>query len=192
MLTAALSLLEAESGPVLVDFTEDAPRSAHDMGPLACPVNFAPRFEEITDMDRVVAAFVQEAAQLRNWYDLAVEKRQRTTFSGAFASPEKTVAVITDTLKGKTPDLDGWEGSLAAALRMAGTDIKAFYLEAVTAQPGQPTNSASLNDWFWGETAAARAINELKRLCLQSEDPEMRVLGQVHLVPRTQAYRFES
>ena len=192
VLISALELLEAETGPVLVGFPEDAPESAQEAGPLACPVNFAPPPASMTDMDQLIASFKQESAQLQSWYDRAVKQRGRTTVSGRFSSPEKTTAIIAEAAQGHRPDLDGWEGSLASALRTAVTDIKAYYHEAVSAQPGQPTDSASLNNWFWGETAAARVIDRLKRISLDSDDREMRLLGKVLLVPRTQAHRFNT
>jgi hypothetical protein len=47
VLRAALQLLEAPSGPVVVDFPEDAPPVADDATPLACPISFAPLPEDL-------------------------------------------------------------------------------------------------------------------------------------------------
>ena len=63
-------------------------------------------------LDRL-AELVAEGAQLQNRYDLAVKSRRRTTFTGTFLSPEKTVAVITNAVRGAAPDLAEWQGPLA-------------------------------------------------------------------------------
>lgn len=192
MLVSALELLEAEKGPVLTDFPEDAPPTSQDAGPVACPVDFSPAPEEMSDTERLLSAFRREAAQLQSWYDLAVEKRGRTTFSGSFATPEKTAAFIAEAARGGQPDSGDPSRSFAVALRLAVADLKAYYQEAVSAQPGQPTDSTSLDNWFWGETVAAWVINTLKGICLASSDKEIRLLGKLLLVPRTQAHRFKT
>ena len=74
---------------------------------------------------------------------------------------------------------------------MATEDIKSLYFEAVSAQPGQPTNSRSLAEWFWGKTAAAQVINEIRKISLQKDTKEMTLLGNLLLIPRNQLYRFE-
>jgi len=69
-LRAALQLFEAPSGPVLVDFPEDAPTAVDVSTSLACPVNFASPPEDMSDTDLLRAALQREIAQLRTWYDL--------------------------------------------------------------------------------------------------------------------------
>jgi hypothetical protein len=74
---------------------------------------------------------------------------------------------------------------------MAAEDLKAYYFEAVSAQPGQPTDSLSLANWFWGETVAALVINSIRKICLEHRDINMELLGKLLLVPRRQLYRFK-
>jgi hypothetical protein len=81
--------------------------------------------------------------------------------------------------------------SRAMALKMAAEEIKAYYLEAVTAQPGQPTDSITLADWFWSQTKAGRVINVVREICLKSGDNELKLLGTLLLVPRNQLHRFD-
>ena len=75
---------------------------------------------------------------------------------------------------------------------MASEDLKAYYTEAITAQPGRATDAASLADWFWGETAAAKVLNEVRKRCLENTDPAYQRLGASLMVPRTQLHRFEA
>ena len=80
VLLAALKLLEADAGPLLEDFPEDAPVSDTPVSTLACPVTFAGKEEDLNDLEKLAAALREEVAGLRNWYDMAVQKRGRTTF----------------------------------------------------------------------------------------------------------------
>src|SRR5438309_10036453 len=78
VLRAALQLLEAPSGPVLVDFPDDAP-TAEGSTSLVCPVSFVAPLEDLRDTDLLRAALQREIDQLRTWYNLAVTRRGRTT-----------------------------------------------------------------------------------------------------------------
>jgi hypothetical protein len=80
--------------------------------------------------------------------------------------------------------------SSAMALKLAVEDLKAYYFESVTAQPGQPTDSASLSDWFWSQTMAAKAINAARETCLASGKKELKIFGDLLLVPKNQMHRF--
>jgi hypothetical protein len=62
---------------------------------------------------------------------------------------------------------------LADMLVFACDDLRAYYLEAVSAQPGQSVGVEIL-DWFWDETVAAKVLWSLRSLCRDSADEEMR------------------
>ena len=74
---------------------------------------------------------------------------------------------------------------------MVAEDIKAIYFEGVSAQPGQPTDSKTLADWFWGETYAALVINEVRKKSLKDDSKKMKLLGSLLLIPRNQMHRFK-
>lgn len=191
VLESALKLLEASSGPVLETFFEDAPVTETQAGPLACPVNFEKVEENISTKDQMLFAFKQEVSQMRNWYDLAVQKRDRTTTGATGLKPEAVADFLADFVRGDRETNPVAQVSLAAAIRMAAEDLKAYYLEALTAQPGQPTDSATLADWFWSQTAAAQMINAIREICLDISDKEFNLLGKLLLVPRNQLHQFE-
>jgi len=191
VLLSALKLLEAERGPVLAQYPEEAPIIKTDADPLACPVNFAYPIEEMNTTQRLLTIFEQEMAQLRNWYDLALEKQGRTTSGTTGLTPEEVAAFITAFVRGERQNDQISELSLVTALRMATQDLKAYYFEAVCAQPGQPGDSATLADWFWSQTAAAKVINRVRVICLDSGDKELEQLGKRRLIPVNQLYRFK-
>ena len=190
ILECALELLNAPGGPILEEFPEEAPPDDSEVEVLACPVNFAGSKPEGEKDDFLVAAFQLEMSQMRNWYDLAVEQRGRTTAVTTGLVPEEIAEFLTDFIRGSTDTSPVENVSLATALRMAAEDLKAYYMEAVTAQPGQPTASTTLSNWFWSQTRAAQMIDTVRRICLDNSDPEFQLLGKLLLVPRAQLHNF--
>ena len=73
--------------------------------------------------------------------------------------------------------------SAGVALKRVCDDLKAYYYEAVAAQPTNLTAPA-IDHWFWHETAAAKVFLALRQRCVQSADPSLRPLGELVLVPR--------
>ncbi|MCZ6873920.1 MAG: selenoprotein B, partial [bacterium] len=153
VLRAALELLQRPTGPVLEDFPEDAPAGAPPQVPLACPVSFATTNPSPDDETALFTAFQAEVEGLRNWYDIAVQSRGRTTADTAGMPPEAVADFIAIFARGEKPSEIASDVALSASLKMASEDLKAYYTEAITAQPGRATDAASLADWFWGETA---------------------------------------
>lgn len=188
---AALELLERPSGPVLEDFPEDEPLGAPPEMPLACPVSFAAQVAELDAEGELLNAFQAEVEGLRNWYDLAVQHRGRTTADTTGLAPEAVANFVAAFAQGEEPDNPLPEVPLGTALKMASEDLKAYYHESVTAQPGRATDSVSLANWFWGETAAARVLNEVRKHCLERDVQPYKLLGTTLLVPRRQLHRFE-
>ena len=191
VIVAALKLLEAPDGPVLEDFSKDAPLSKADQGPVACPVDFSTPKEALTDMQRLLSTFREEAAQMKTWYDLAIKKRGRTTAGSSGLSPEQTMDFVVGFLKGDAVDNPLPDILLGSALKLAVEDLKSYYLEAVTNQPGQPTDSKTLSDWFWGQTTASLVINKVRETCMASSDEKLALAGKMFLIPREQLHRFE-
>jgi len=128
---------------------------------------------------------------MKTWYDLALSKRKRTTLGISGLSPEEALAFVSAFVKGENKIQGIEDYSLSDSLRMAAEDIKAFYLEGVSNQPGQPTDSNTLADWFWGETYAALVINEVRKISLKEGSKMMKLLGSLLLVPRSQMHRFK-
>jgi len=73
--------------------------------------------------------------------------------------------------------------SAGVALKRACDDVKAFYYEAAAAQPGNLLPKA-IDNWFWRETAAAKAFLAIREVCLHSTDESLKPLGRLSLVPR--------
>ena len=189
VLLSSLNLLEADRGPVLVDFSEDAPDSGAEETTWACPVNFAQKTGELDDQANMIAAFKQEVVDLRPWYDESIKRLGRTTFGVSGLGLETIVDFIPAFLDGP-PDNPSNTLSLPMALNFAVDDLKAYYYEAVCAQPGkvQPDSSV-LENWFWQETAVSKILFQINGLCLNSDDKMMQLVGKILLIPSSQAHR---
>lgn len=134
--------------------------------------------------------FSSEFSQIKNWFDVSYSVTKRTTTGVSGLSPEEAVEFISGfVLDQENTKLKGT--NISDMLRMVAEDIKAFYFEGISAQPGQPTDSKTLADWFWGETYAARVINEVRKISLMDGSKEMKLLGNLLLVPRSQMHRFK-
>ncbi len=187
VLRAALALLESENGPVLLaDFPEDAPVTGDDGEGWVCPVNLAPPPRERSELGAALGA---EIGALAPWYELAVRTRGRTTAGASGLDIQKAAEFLAGYLEGERgsplPDV-----GVAEALKLTCEDIKAWYLEAATARPGSPP-SPVLADWFWGETVAGRALLDLYRVCLDSDDEHLATFTKGYFLPRAQMHRLE-
>jgi hypothetical protein len=180
VLRALLSLLERTAGPVLEDFPEDAPADKGRDEGFACPVSFA---AGPAQNEGLAGAVRNEIAQLSSWYDLARRRRGRTTVGVYGTTVNAAVRHVVSYLDGH-PEAPPTPGMTAgAAVKRACDDIKAYYYEAAAAQPGNLSPQA-IEQWFWGDTAAARVLLAIRDICLASDDPSLKPLGKLSLIPR--------
>ncbi len=121
----SLALLDAERGPVLEDYPIDLPDI--DTPPPACPVSFQRKRDEESWQGRLA----REVGALTPWYELGLKRRGRTTVGVCESS-------ISDIITGLT----SWADDVIQPfpepswLKLALEDLKSFYSEAITAQPG--------------------------------------------------------
>ena len=190
VLLAALKLLESPKGPVLEDFPDDVPVTSDGSTAWACPVNFATAVANLSEVDQLRAALKGEMAQLYSWYNLATKKRGRTTVGVSGLDLEAIGDFISAFLDGDIPENPREDLPLGIVLKLATEDLKAYYWEAITAQPGQVSpSSEQLSDWFWDETTAGKVLLAVKQVCMNSQDDMLQVVGMKLLVPMAQALR---
>lgn len=178
VLLALLSLFERPQGPLLEDFPEDAPADQAGPGSFACPVSFA---GSDTQDQGLAAGLRDEIRQLSSWYELARRRRGRSTVGVFGDTVDVAVAYLTSFLDGQASP----PASISAgtAIKRACDDIRTYYFEAVAAQPGN-LSPAAIEQWFWRDTAAARALFAVRDRCLASDDPSLKPLGKLGLIPR--------
>ena len=181
VLLAALGLLQRDAGPVLEDFPDDAPYVDQGDAPenLNCPVSFPRKRSDGTPGERLA----DEIAQLHAWHDVAVKHHGRTTLGLTGLSPVELGQFLASWL-GDHPQAPFREGiASAAALKLATDELKTFYYESKSVQPGRHSPT-EIQNWFWMETAAGEVFLALRDRAAQSADPTMKGLGTLSLVPR--------
>ena len=180
VLRRALALLEAPSGPVLVDFDGAGTAVGEEEETWVCPVSFPAPAGEETGIGRRVA---DELGWLRPWYELGVERRGRTTIGLAAAPVEDAAAWLAAFAEGHLLPAPAPGKSIADNLRWSAEDLKTFYYEAATAQPGAAASGARLESWFWEESAAGELLKSLRGRCLADDDPAVHEVGEFMLAP---------
>jgi hypothetical protein len=181
VLLAALQLLERESGPVLEDFSEDAPAGKLTPPPddLACPVSFPKMKSDGTLAEKLD----DEVAQLQAWHALAAKLRGRTTLGVTGLSPLQLADYLKAWLGNQPPQPFRADIPAGDALKQACDELKAFYLEAKAVQPGEHS-AAGMQNWFWLETALGKTIVEIRAIAANSSEPSVKGVAVQSLIPR--------
>ena len=173
VIKAALALLERTGGPVLEDYPHAAPPVDAENA-AACAVSFA-RLTE--DDDSWNARLLGEFSRLKPWYELSCRRRGGRTLVGiADRSPEENLRILAEHLD------EGVVVSDIPWLKRAIEDIKAYYLEAMTAQPGD-YDSGALQAQFWRETSFAAAILTFYEQFQNADDDRLKLVARI-LAPR--------
>jgi len=181
-----LSLLDAPSGPLLVDFADEAPGSGlsddeQNAEGWACPLPLPAR-EPAADL---ATAFRREFDAMLNWYSISLESRGRTTVGVSGRKPDELVDFISAFAGPTTPEVSS--GPVALAFKHATEDLKAIYGEAALAKPAaKKPNGTEIARWFWQDTHAGALIRELQTRLLKHEDPQLRMVAAAILVPIAQ------
>ncbi len=191
VLLAALELLEEANGPLLQDFAEEAPEDGCEAESgeevvSACPVSFAPPLGDATDDEALVVALKREVAALQPWYDLGRKRRGRSTVG--YFGPDEASTLLSCFILGKMTEAPMHDFDLTTALRLAASDLRAFYYEALLTRPGVggPPAASAFSQWFWRETVAGRLLRAVKERCRKEEDGALRMTGEMLLVPMDQ------
>jgi hypothetical protein len=172
---AALDLLDAHSGPVLVDFPDEAdPYTGQDLNlPQASSVAVSPRAS--TDV-----AF--EVTSLRPYYEQFVQAHGGRTTVGLSGMDQRRfrggVRFLEAFAAGEDAEVAERPGDVAVPqyVRWLADDLKAFYLEARTAQRPDDTFQ-QLNTWLWSETALANLLRSVAGRMQSSGDRALAALA---------------
>lgn len=180
VLMATLNLLQAESGPLLVNYPEEAPKATEaDMEGWVCPINLTP---PTGDGGAAGDSLDSEMKSLMPWYNLAMESRGRSNLGASGLTLEDARAVVLSFVDGEPAAAPVAGVSTAEGLRLAIDDLKAFYVDAATAQPSNAEGS-DIQDWFWRETAFAEMLQDLRINLMKSDDEYLAVAGEWFMVP---------
>lgn len=170
VLRAALELLDADAGPVLADFPEDA-------GPIGMPqaseVAASPAAHR-SGSGRIMADAADTLTALRPYYERWVAQRGRTAV-GITGIPQRRFRGVVRFLEAYA-ESDGAdlaerppEVSVPQFVRYCADDLKAFCYEARMMQ--RPDDAEpDIHRWFWGETAVGELIDRITQRLNASGD----------------------
>ena len=178
---AALALLERDAGPVLEDFPDEAPYE--DVGEVSeaenCPVSF-PRMRSDGSLAERLA---DEIAQLAAWHEVAVRHHGGTTMGISGLAPGEMAEYLAGWLDDRPRPAFRTDLTPAGALKLVADDLKTFYYEAKSVQPGR-RSPADVLHWFWLDTAAGEAFVAVRDKAALSDDAGMKGIASLSLVPR--------
>ncbi len=173
VIRAALNLLDRSKGPVLEDYPHDAPVVDAESA-AACPVSFP---SDTDDAGSWKSRLSKEVRELKPWYELSCRRRGGRTLVGiADQTPAQNVQILAEHLD------DGVRPTDITWLKRAVEDIKVYYIEAMTAQPGDYDNRA-LQDQFWQDTSFGAAVLAFYHQFQNSDDDRMKLIARM-LAPR--------
>lgn len=166
----SFELFDEETGPVIKDADLTVPELDEAVS-WVCPVSFA---RGVVD-NSVAEKIAKEIVALRPWYNLREKNGNRTTVGLSNSSIEDCAQGLERFIaQSREPSNETKE--IANNLRWWSSDLKAFYMEAVLAQPGK-VKSSDLENWFWNETVAGSLFREIRKLCIGHASPDIREVG---------------
>jgi D-proline reductase (dithiol) PrdB len=184
VLRACLGLLDADSGPVLEDYPEDIPADTApvDFTGMSCPIDL-PSLP--SDDSELAQYLLQEIGQIAPWYDLAVNQRSRTTVGVSKLDILDAGRFLIDFIEDPSAPSPRPEVEVGQMLKYTCEDLKAFYSEAASAQPGM-SSSLAVENWLWNETVLGKVLWKLREEHLDGPDTSTRFLARRNLVPDRQ------
>jgi hypothetical protein len=165
---AALDLLGAPAGPVLLDFPDDAEPGDQPPTPRQASA--------ITPSPRAPADVVAETAAMQGRHAQWLDKSGGRTAFGLSRVPaarfDDVARFLERFVAGDDADMAARpaETSLPAFIRWCADDLKTLYYEgylAVTPDAG----GEEIARWFWGETAAGQLLRRVRDRLDASADP---------------------
>ena len=180
VIRAAFDLLDAVSGPVLVDFPEVIPVKNGRMG-YALPPKLVKATADIGDVDELAASVEREIKELQTDYETAVASRGRTTVGASELSIEELVPFISEFIRGNMPKSPRKGMPPIPLLKLVAEDLEAYYTETRTHRDNID-DLELMGSWFWEETAAGQLLLALEAISLVSENKVLRQIVEMSLI----------
>lgn len=193
VLLAAFDLLDEPSGPIIKDFPGDAPETEvaltdDEMEGLVCLIA-PPKLPDVNaSASELGRDLLGEIRTLAPWYNLAVTRRGRTTVGPSglgIDAAAKYVTAFIDDQSTPPPRDDIPDGR---ALKLSYEDLKAYYGEAITMQPGF-ASAERVEDWLFNETVLGKTMWRLQAVCTASDDEYYRYLSVNSIIPDRQVQK---
>ena len=188
VLRSTLALLErSEGAPIIEDYPHDAPEvSDEEASGWACPIPLAPPAPAGNETERLIQRLSTEVGQLRPWFEEGRRERGRTTFGASGFAPEQVdelAELFARLAMGEDAEPpSGGSHPWPALVRFIADDLKAFYSEAVTSQPGSNPTGDELGRWLHADTVLGDVLFRMIDQFQQAEEQRAQRL-QFQLIP---------
>jgi len=130
-------------------------------------------------------SLVQEIGQIAPWYELAVDQRQRTTVGISELDILDAARFLSDFIEDPSSPSPRPEMEVGPMLKHTCEDLKAFYSEAMSAQPGM-SSSLVVENWLWNETVLGKVLWNFREEHVDDPDSYIGYLAQRGLIPDRQ------
>lgn len=169
---------------MLEDYPEDIPYDAvsQEIVGMSCPIDLPPLPSNDSELAQ---SLLQEIEQMAPWYELAVNQRQRTTVGISQLHIIDAAHFLVEFIEDPSSVSPRRDVDVGPMLKFVCEDLKAFYSEAMSAQPGM-SSSISVENWLWNETVLGKLIWEFREEHVDHPDPYVRYLAQRGLIPDRQ------
>ena len=167
VLRSLLALFAAESGPVIEDYPHDPPAKAESDSVWSCVLPLPPLDPGSSPIESLKQSLLSEVGSLAPWYEEALRQSERTTFglSGVTAdSMPEIAAFLAGVASGENPEMPfGLSDTSPGMIRYLTEDVKAYYMEAATEQPGShPPGGTRMWTWFYHETRMGKVLYDIR------------------------------
>lgn len=150
VIEAALDLLKRSSGPVLEDYDVELPEI--DLESVeACPVNFTQLVQDATTWR---ARLANERLMLQPWYEMSLRRRGRTLVGLSREGIDDILDMIGSWLDDRSQPFPKTK-----VFKFGIEDAKAWYSEALSAQPGE-YGPGQIESVLYHETSLGAALKE--------------------------------
>lgn len=185
VLFTGLKLLERMDGPILEDFTEEAPESSEGqtLEGWTCPVNLPSPDQGAESNDKYRENIKREISLLQPWYDESLKKMNGRRLDGLTSLRKEDIAeFLVDWVNDQTiaSRIEGED--IIRALKLAADDLRHFYYQAAMAKPGIKSD-VQIGDWFYGQTTAGLLFIEMRKIMIESNDKATKLAGLKLYVP---------
>lgn len=167
VLRSLLNLFAEESGPVIRDFPNDSPVTSEGDEAWSCVIPLPPLEQATSPTEALKQSLLLEVGSLVPWYSESLNNTGRTTFglSGLEATSMPEIAEYLAGLATGEPveKPNGFDDSASNAIRYLFDDVKAFYMEAASEQPGSPPPGGDrMWNWLFRETRMGQILYDIR------------------------------
>jgi hypothetical protein len=138
---------------------------------------------DLNDTEKLTQGLQQEITLLEPWYKESIRLFNRPRLDGlTMNSPEEMINYLVSFVV--DPNIETFIPGqpITRALKLIADDLKYFYYQAAMARPDN-VSDIQLSNWFFGETLAGKLLINIRKICLEHENPNLKIIGRTNFLP---------